>query len=83
MQDLSSCFFLFDIVLYFLGQYRHLNRWPRCTSFLCLFSILRLLHTFPQVGQILVFVELGGLDCEASFSPELLGPPSLSLPPGR
>ena len=31
-QDLSLCFFLLDIVLYFLEQYLHLNRWPMCTS---------------------------------------------------
>ena len=75
MQDLSSCFFLFDLVLYFLGQYLHLNRFPMCTSFRCLFSTLRLRHNFPQVGHGLVFGKLGGLDCEASFSPEPLGPP--------
>ena len=75
MQDLSSCFFLFDLVLYFLGQYPHLNRLPMCTSFQCLFSTLRLRHTFPQVGHYLVFGGLGGLDCAAFFSPELLGPP--------
>ena len=75
MQDLSSCFFLLDIVLYFLEQYLHLNRWPMCTSLRCLFSILRLRHTFPQVGQVLVFDELGVLACEVSFSPEQLGLP--------
>ena len=75
MQDLSSCVFLPDIVLYFLEQYLHLNRWPMCTSLRCLFSVLRLRHAFPQVGQVLVFGELGVLAWEVSFSPELLGPP--------
>ena len=31
--------------------------------------------TFPQVWQSFVFGWLGGLDCAAFFSPELLGPP--------
>ena len=75
MQDLSLCFFLLDIVLYFLDQYLHLNRWPMCTSFQCLFSTLRLWHTFSLMGQVLVFGKRGVFACEASFSPKLLGPP--------
>ena len=75
VQDLSLCFFRLHIVLYYLEQYLHLNRWPMCTSFQCLFSTLRLRHTCLQVGQVLVFGEVCVLACEASFSPKLLGPP--------
>ena len=82
MQDFFSCFFLFDLVLYFLGpcmqayllgQYPHLNCLSRCPSFQCLFILLRLRPPFPQVGHCLVFGGLCDSGCAAFFSPELLG----------
>ena len=73
-QHFFSCLALFALVLYLLGHLLQRYWVPLCTSFTCLFSILVLLHAFPQVGQLFVPPGLEVSDGEAPFLPGLLGP---------
>ena len=53
-----------------------------CTSFQCLFSAFRLLHSLLQLGQVLIVCARGALAGGASSSSELLGPPEPTPPSG-